>query len=722
MAPPDEPPGEPKEPPEAGEPQAQPSLRDIIEQEQRHDGERFVVGGRRSREAFSVYIDARSGGSYFAGETHVGRDVVGRDQQSSAAPSRQDRNAMAGQVAEEHLKKIRSVYEPTSQYHQARQVLDSKHVVILHGQQHSGKWTTALRLLSDSDSSAVAEINPDIDLDDLVGFGFERGRRYVVDAFRPESAVRLTEFVLKRLSGTLEARSSYIVLTIDARVSLPKDAFAEYLVAWTMTPDRTTLLDRHLSWYLSAGETSTDRRELIDSAAVRELLETHLAAGEIDRLAELLAQAARGEISQEEALRRFDVHAQQEVEGWFAKHADLTDCSFMIAAAVLNGASYQAMASEGGRLRELLEPLETIEPREERPDGRRVFGTPRTQRLKEVGAHIESGYQVTEFGLNVVELAQLDNPAVQPAVLNHVWHEHDAARGPLLAWLRDLGRHRSFEVRVRAAAAVGKLAEFDFGHLRTEVLLPWATDESELVRECAADALGVPAWGSDVAPQVFGLLHHWSTLESNFRLRWTAAAAYGGYAGLRFPEGALHDLHRILAGEDLRLLVVCSRSILSLFEVGNYAWELYGLVLDALDSWSTENDSSVLAASCLIVALRLARDARLEPLRHPGQVWPTLLWLIDGRGSEREKATALLRRALDVKETRAPALDILHAWVMRADSTPPSLGSALESLLLELARGEYGRERERLNVHLARWAADPEKPSRFAERMRSLLS
>lgn len=722
MTTPEEPPGESKEPPEAGEPQPQPrpSLSDVIEQEQRPDDERLVGGRRRNREAFSVYIDARSGGSYFAGETHVGRDVVGRDQQTSGASSREDRNAMAGQVAEVHLKKIRSVYEPTSEYHEARRVLASKHVVVLQGRQHSGKWTTALRLLSDSDSSAVAEINPDIDLDDLVGFEFERGRGYVVDAFRPESAVRLTGFVLNRLSGMLEARSSYVVLTVDARVSLSKDTFAEYLVAWTTIPDRTTLLDRHLSWYLSQAETSVDRHKLIDSEAVRELLETHLAPGDIDRLAELLAQTARGEISEEEALRRFDVHAQQEVEEWFAKHTDLGDCAFMIAAAVLNGASYQAMASEADRLRALLEPLEPVEPGKE-PDGTRVFATTRTQRLKDVGARIESGYEITEFGLNVVELVQLNNPAVQPAVLRHVWHEHDVVRGPLLAWLRGLGGHRSFEVRIRAAAAVGKLAEYDFGQLRTEVLVPWATDERDLVRESAADALGVPAWGSDVAPQVFGLLHHWSTLENNFHLRWTAAAAYGGYAGLRFPEVALHDLHRILAGEDLRLLNVCSRSILSLFEVGNYAWDLYGLVLDALDTWSTKNGSSVFAASCLIVALRLARDARLEPLRHPGQVWPTLLWLIDGGGEEREKASALLRRALDVKETRAAALEVVHAWVTRADSTP-TVASALESLLLELAQGEYGRERERLNVHLARWAADPEEPSQFAERMRSLLS
>ncbi len=720
MAAADHPPGDPEEPSDPGASQRQPSFSDIIEQ-QDEDDERFVTSRRQSREAFSVYIDARSGGSYFAGKTHVGHDVIGRDQQTAGTTSRQDRNAMAGQVAEEHLRKVRKVYQPTSEYGEARRVLDSKHVVVLHGRQHSGKWTTALHLLAASDSSGIAEINPDIDLDDLVGFGFERGRRYAVDAFRPESAEQLTGFVLNRLSDVLEERSSYLVLTVDTRVSLSKDAVAGYLITWSELPDRATLLERHLAWYLSAAKADTDGRGLADSAAVRELLETHLLPGEIDRLAELLAQAARGEISHEEALQRFDVRAQQEVGEWFAKHDDLADCAFMIAAAIFNGASYQAVASAAARLQELLEPLDPAPPDQERRDRRPVFGTTRTQRLKDVGARLESGYRVAEFGLGAVELLQLDNPTVQPAVLRHVWHEHHAVRAPLLTWLGELGRHRSAEVRLRAAAAVGKLAEYDFGHVRAEVLLPWATDENERARDSAADALGVTAWGSEVAPQVFGLLHHWSTLEGNSRLRWTAAAAYGGYAGLRFPEVALKDLHRILGSGDLRLVGVCSRSVLSLFEVGNVVPELYGLVLDAVDTWSTEDGSSVLALSSLIIALRLARDAKVEPVRHPGQAWPTLLWLVDAGGARREQVVALLRRALDAKETRPAALDVMHAWVLRADAIP-DVASPLESLVLELARGEHGRERTRLNEYLARWARDPDRPSQVAERMRSLLS
>jgi hypothetical protein len=316
----------------------------------------------------------------------------------------------------------------------------------------------------------------------------------------------------------------------------------------------------------------------------------------------------------------------------------------------------------------------------------------------------------------------LDNPTIQPALLEHVWREHDVVREPLLAWPKELGTHRNFDVRVRAAAAVGKLAEYDFGHIRSEVLNPWATDGNEWAREAAAAELGVPAWGSEVTPQTFGLLHHWSTLKDNLHLRWSAAAAYGGLAGLRFPELALHELGRILGAEDLRLLGVCSRSVLGLFDAGAYVPELHLLVLDALDDWSTQRArTSVLALSSLSIGLWLAWDAELEPASYQGQIWPTLLWLIDEDGPEREKAVALLRRALDAKEIRGAALDVLHQWVLRADDSP-DIASTLESLLLELAQGDYGRERERLHVYLSRWASDPERRSPFAERVRPLLS
>lgn len=701
-----------------------PTLDELLQQAQgKVDSDERLGGLRRGREPFSVYIDARSGGAYFAGEAHVGRDVVGRDQRTTAPTDRPDLGAMATVVAEETVRKIRAVYEKTPSYRQVRRVLETRRVAILFGQHHVGKWATALHLLSETDQGGISEINPDIDLDGLMGFGFEYGRRYVVDALRPEIAERLNTFVLNRLSTTLESRSSQLVLTIDSRAALARETVGDYLVTWSEAPDQKVVLERHLDWYLSEAKTNANVRELLAVEGVHDLLENHLAPGEIDRLAELLAQSACGEISADEALQRFEVRAQQDVERWFRTHTDLSDCTFMIAVAVLNGASYQAVANAAARLQKLLEALEPAAPEaDDPPTGTRIFARTRTQRMKEVGARLESGYQLAEFGLSPVELVRLENLSMQLAVVRHVWHEHDTVRGPLLSWLEELGRHGSFEVSDRAAAAVGKLTEYDFGHLRAEVLLPWANSEDQRARDAAAAALGVPAWGSDAAPQVFGLLHHWSTLDGNPRLRWTAAAAYGGLAGLRFPELALYGLRRILNAGEPDLLGVCSRSLLYLFNAGAYAPGLHRLVLETLAGWSTEwEPSSVLTISTLGIVLRLAYAAELEPTRAPGQYWPTMLWLFDTDGPERATTVALLRQALDTKPTRGAALEVIRRWTLVADVND-DVASALESLSLELSYGPHGRERERLQVAFSRWASDPHHKSPFAERMRSLLS
>jgi hypothetical protein len=701
---------------------SQPSLDEFLKQAQGKVGAEGLQDDRRhGREAFSVYIDARSGGAYFAGEAHVGRDVVGRDQRTTTPEDRPDRSAMVTVVAEDTVRKIRAVYEQPEPYRLARRVLETRRLAILFGQHHVGKWATALYLLSETEPGGISEINPDIDLDGLLEFGFDYGRRYVVDALRPEVAERLTTFVMNRLSATLESQSSQLVLTVDARAALPRETVGDYLVTWNETPNQRVILERHLNWYLTEAKAGVEARELLQVEGLDDLLENHLAPGEIDRLAELLSQSASGEMSAEEALQHFEVQAQQDVERWFTTHTDLNDCSFMIAVAVLNGASYQAVANAAARLQALLEPLELGGPEADRPTPPPVFARTRTQRLKEVGACLKSGYHLAEFGVSPVELVELENVSMQLAVVHHVWHEHDSVRAPLLSWLEELGRHRSFEVSNRAAAAVGKLAEYDFGHLRAEVLLPWANSEDQLAREAAAAALGVPAWGSEVAPQVIGLLHHWSTLQGNLRLRWTAAAAYGGLAGLRFPELALYGLRLILDAEDPDLLGICSRSMLYLFDAGAYAPGLHQLVLETLASWSTERKpDSVLTLSSLGILLRLAYAAGLEPARTPGQYWPTVLWLFDRAGPERTTAVALLRQALASKPTGAAALDVIHRWTSAADAND-DVASALESLLLELSFGSDGRERELLRAAFIRWTSDPDYSSPFAERMRSLL-
>ncbi len=592
-----------------------------------------------------------------------------------------------------------------------------KHALVLWGQAHWGKWTTALHLLSALHAEEIFEINPDVKLEKLRSSELESKRGYVIDTLAPDSAEKLNASVLNHLSRRLKKLHSHLVVTVDSRVSLAKEALSDYLVIWSDVPDRAQLLEQHLAWYLTDKDMLARARELSQADAVQQLLSTHLLPGEIDRLAELLAGVARSELKLEEALARFEARAREQVEVWFETHVDLEERTFMLSLAVFNGANYQAVVEADERLQSLIKPPPA---EDESPVPDSVFGSTRSQRVKEACAHLVQGYEEAEFGRSPVELIVLDNPTFQPAVLRYAWHEYDRLRRPLLDWLRDLGFHPSFNVRARAAAAVGELSKYNFGYVRGEVLLPWANHQNSRARAAAALALGIPAWEGEFAPQVLGLLHHWATLRNNWRLCWTAAAAYGGLVGLRFPDTALRDFHAIAHAEDLRLFGVLSRSVANLFESGRLVPDYYLKVLDALIAWTADPKARIVTLTGLLIFLELALEARVEA-EPEGGAWPTLLWLAREDEAYRDRVTSLWRCALNTKSVRKPALEALHQWLLTVDDDT-RLYLPVEQVIVTLATRGTEREKERLRFYLDRWASHPREKSESAAKVLSVLN
>src|SRR5207248_6066163 len=102
---------------------------------------------------------------------------------------------------------------------------------------------------------------------------------------------------------------------------------------------------------------------------------------------------------------------------------------------------------------------------------------------------------------------QFEEAQLQPAVLEHVWNEHDVVRSKLLTWFEELGADSSADVRVRAAAAVGSLAQRDFRYFHDRLIRTWAAHSNREVRWSAAVALDVlAARGEDSDHQVRRLL------------------------------------------------------------------------------------------------------------------------------------------------------------------------------------------------------------------------
>jgi hypothetical protein len=688
------------------------------EEEEEEDVAQLVSELLRGQKIASVYIDARSGGAFFSGKTEVSGDVVGRNQVKGKAPSASSTLAEAGvgRVLSKELAKAHAVYVEPPPFAQAKRILGKRRVIVLWGQAHVGKWTTALHLLSVYHPEEIYEINPDIEMEKLRSLEFEPGKGYVIDTFAPEDAEDINSFFLKHLSRQLEGKHCHLVVTVDSRVSLSREKLDDYLVVWQDVPNRDQLLDKHLNWYLSDEKRLAKAHELKEDGTVQHLLGTHLLPGEIDRLAELLAEAARGELELEQTLTRFEAHAREQAAKWFKTHTDPQKRTFMLSLAVFSGANYQAVVEADDKLQSQigLSPME-----DESTVADTVFGSPRSRRLEEAGAHLVQGYEEAEFGRSSVELVTLDNPAFQPAVLHYAWHEYDRLRKPLLDWLQDLGTDPSFNVRARAAAAIGELSKYNFGYVRRQVLIPWANHRDDRARAAAALALGVPVWEGELAPQVLGLLNHWATLRNNWRLCWTAAVAYGGSVGLRFPDIALGSLRTIARAEDLRLFRALSQSTANLFESGKFAPDYHLKVLDALDTWTSDSKDNLVTLSGLLIFLQLAVKAKVDT-EPEGETWPTLLWLAREDEVYRERITALWRRALNTKSVRKRALDVLKEWLLTIDDDT-RLYSTLEEIITLIATQGTEREENRLRFYLDRWASHPKEECQSAAKALAAL-
>lgn len=695
------------------------SAEEWVESSQSEEISRLVNEILRGQQAAAVYIDARSGGVFFGAEAHISGDVVGREQQRTTFRSAGlgHVNVGIGSVVAAVLDKTNTVYSKTDLLSQATTILEKKRLLILWGQAHWGKWTTALYLLAGLHENKVFEISPEVSLDDLYTLDWIADHGYGIDTLAFDQTDRLTVFNLQRLSNKLRERHTHLIITVDSQAALSKEVLNQYGLNWREVPEQSSVLSNHLDWYATGDKDLQCKvEEICQNEAIQDFLKMRLLPGDLDRLVELLTRVARGEIGLEEVLARFAVYARQQVATWFEEHTKLEDRTLMISVAVLNGAGYNDVIELDKRLQVLIVPstAETITP----TGIEYYFGQTTEQRVQEICAHLVPGFEETEFGRNPIKRIELDNPAFQPAVLHYIWHAYGRLRQILLAWLQEAGQHANFDVRIRVAAAVGELSKYDFGYIRRDILLSWANHQDKRVRHAAAFALGIPTWDGLLAPQVLGLLHHWSTLTNNWRLCWTAAAAYGGLVGIRFPNTALRDLREIAQHGDIRLLGVVSSSVSALFRMGEVADVYYLYVFDALLSWTATLKNNIVGLTGSIIFLNLALNVQVVNL--DSSKCPTLLWLSQEEPQHFDAVVTLWMRAFNTKATRKLAATVLRKWLIFVDEDM-RLYPTIERLVLAIAPVETSRERERLCFYLSRWGESPREDLAVANKLLATL-
>ncbi|WP_448337228.1 hypothetical protein [Chloroflexus aurantiacus] len=646
---------------------------------------------RAGQQIATVYIDQRSGGVFFNGNTQVGGDVIGGSQSKHGyyAETKVGYKGFVNELLVNTLNKISSVYVCPPNYAAAKEILETRHVLIIHGPARRGKYATALYLLLGIHNNAVGELDPLSDLT-ILDFSDKGKQGYVINNISNEKLERTSVFHLDRLSRQLQDCGAHLIITVDDQIAIPQ-GLEKYRLYWNELPDRTELLERHLKWYAPDPDVYQRAVALSDFEDVKSVFSQASLPGEIDQLASLLVDTAIGKLSLSEALNRFKGRLYQHVAAWFDNHPSIDDRALLLSVAVYNGASRQIISNAERQLLSLLSKVGESSP------STNLFGSSYSQRVNRVEATIKSGVEETKFGQNPVEVVEFNNPVMQPVVLRYVWNEFDHLREIIVRWLRESVIGTPPDMQVRAAVAVGELARYDFNYLYQETLHPWSMHSDPTIRGLAALALGIPAWDSDKSSLVLSLLRHWSNIN-DWRLCWTAAAACGGLVGRRFLDPALQNLRDIAQKGELRLLAILSQSMTNLFDVGEAIPEYRLKIVDTLLTW-TAKPTTILGVTGLFVFLYIAETSRITALPE-GDKWPFLLWIICEDDILAKNICELWRRSLNLRATRPIALSVIRNWLKVVDEDT-RLYKGIAWLLTTIVHQGSERESERIK-HLLR--------------------
>ncbi len=653
------------------------------------------------RDVSLVYIDRRKVQNYYTAEAE---DLLQRRPAAGAAPTRRIGDLVVNPVPTWETQMVQAVYQATPALDSTLRRLREYGLLVLHGRAGAGKRAAAIYLLGrlhfDGGDGLIYELNPSLRLADLRAEDLPPRTALLLETPGGDALEGLTVWQIKALLNVLadpQRQCALVVVCEQPPRQLGRD-YAHLVCEWRVQwPDgvaagQSAVLTQHLRYIAEQQAGALEDLELrldrlLAEQAVRDLLRETLDFAQLAELAELLWPVVQERQTLAEALARVDQVAQRAVRAWFEQPhtADLE--SLLIATAVFNGAPYAAVNDAARTLASRLQPDDApaqpakTEEKPARSPSLFAGRDPRRQRLDAIRARLQPTTLRSHFGDVQEEAVVLENPAWQEAVLRYIW-DFDDLRPPLLGWLQDYGVYGNHHLRTRAAAAIGALARDSFSLIEEQVLRRWADSVDANVRRSAAQILGMTIWDETHSAASARLLHYWASQAEKSRWQWTAAAAYAGLAGPRYPQQTLADL-KLIAGNTQRqpvLLEPLFRALVGFYAAAQTLPERRLALLQELADWSQHQptDKQDRASSRAIQRTAvLGFWVMLWPERDD-PVWSLLLADVSVAGVAQEVSVQLIRQSLNFRQPQGSFVDGLHPRRLALEG--------LHSLVLNVAR------------------------------------
>ena len=631
---------------------------------------------------------------------------------------RGSRTLRSGSIREDDLVRIRSRYVAVPNYELMYTTLAERHLLVLHGQSGTGRFTTALRLLDELANGHVSRFDDDQDIEALSAGDFEKsGRGYVIELTSDKGAA-LTGSKLDKLCDLLGEQCYCIVITeLD---ELSGNGLGGYAIAYE-TPDRDLLLQRHIAQEVRADDDDGLEGRLNELAAkprLKRALGPAPRPVEIAEMARLLAECGRQHIDLDEVESRANQLVQRQVVEWFSGlgrtkskeelEEALRMAAFRIALAVFNKSPYHLVAQAGVAL--ALAFIRMVSKEDEPPS---LFSDDEARRLPACRAEIVDGQLPFGQVRLPVGLARYVDDRFPAVLLSYVWQHHHNLRAAMTAWLQKLSNDRRPTIWVRAAQATGLFCSFDFHFAYTEMIWPAATsDDEEFVqrRFFAAVALDQAARDERMSVAIRDRLRYWRSRGSEAE-KWTAAATLGYDLGRQSIESTLEEL-RVLGTPSERQSALDEESGRELVRISAYslanllAFGEAEPILQRLTDWAGSERRSLreLAWWAMLYLIRLrgfdldllrlsaGRDER--PLPRALEKWPLLLALQEEDPRFTKRIANLLRWGLRGRRGDFVAKYLFGPWIRAAENDTECL-QALVGFVPHLVHDEADASRLR---------------------------
>lgn len=403
----------------------------------------------------------------------------------------------------------------------AGRILRRNHLVVLHGNEGDGKYTAALKLLSevcgglaDGPAPTLTSISPASTLAQLgTGMTYREGQGYLIaDLVGDGAPAQVREHDFRSLSTVLERAGAYLVIT-STEAGLREQSLPEF-VAEVPAPDpRELLLSLPGMAALEAG---------VRTAALVQVV--HL------RPREIVALAAHLRDDPDNALQAFRSEARQQVTDW-VQNTSLRRDIFEVTVVALFGVLPEPVFDD--LLAGLLltsDPAPPVAPTGDRELPRRNREHP----LLVASGRERAGGVGRQIAFRLREHRALALEALYDEFGHQLWD-------PVRRWLFDV-RELGLTERGEGQLAIGlaMLARNDFADVCASFLEPWAAG-GVVERSQAALVLWFMSDDDGLAPLALSIALAWGDRQGTAKAL-TSAMALGGPLGLRYPAEAMQRL------------------------------------------------------------------------------------------------------------------------------------------------------------------------------------